>query len=123
LTVRTLFAAGAMFAAVPILTGCSEGKKEKAVYKVRGRLTYDGQPMAQASVSFYPVDPNDRATPSHAAADEDGRFEMHTYRDGDGVPVGEHIVVIHWPGPRVKKEKDKGADPDAPEGESVAPTG
>ena len=78
--------------------------------------------MAKATVSFYPVDPNDRSTPSHATADDDGRFDMHTYRDGDGVPAGEHIVVIRWPEPRPRKDKDKGY-PDEPEGASVAPTG
>lgn len=118
MNVRT-FLAGALFAAVLVLTGCSEGKKEKPVYKVHGRLTHNGQPMAKATVSFYPVDPNDRTTPAHATVADDGSFDMHTYRDGDGVPAGEHIVVIHWPGPRPKK--DKGGDLDGDEGASVAP--
>ncbi len=116
MNVRTFLTAGVLVAVV-LSTGCSDGKKEKPVYKVHGRVTFDGKPVAKGAVSFYPVDPSDRNTPSHATTDDDGNFVMHTYRDGDGVPVGEHIVTLYWPGPRVKKEK--GADPD--ERESVAP--
>lgn len=121
MNVRTLLMAGGLLAGLLILVGCSDGPKEKPVYKVSGRLTRDGKAVARATVSFYPVDPKTRDTPSHGTTDDDGRFEMRTYRAGDGVPTGEHIVVVYWPGPRPLKGKDKGADPDAAEGESVAP--
>ena len=113
--------AGALVAGALVLVGCSGEKKEKSVYKVHGRLTRDGKAVAKATVSFYPVDPKDRDTPAHGTTDDAGRFQMHTYREGDGVPAGEHIVVIYWPGPRAQKGKDRGADPDDPEGASVAP--
>jgi hypothetical protein len=101
------------------MTGCSEQKGEKPVFKVHGRLTFEGRPMAKAMISFYSVNANDRAVPSHATADEDGQYELHTYRDSDGAPAGEYIVTIFWPGPRLKK--DKTADPGDSEAETATP--
>lgn len=118
-------AAGTLLGVFVVLAGgCSPQTKEKPVFKVRGQVTFDGKPMSRAMISFYPVDPADRSAPSHAVADADGRYELHTYRAGDGAPAGEHIVTIVWPGPRPKKDKNakaKGADPEEPDAEVVAP--
>jgi hypothetical protein len=106
------------FLVAPV-AGCSGQSKEKPVFKVRGRLTHDGKPMARAMISYYSVDAADRGTPSHATSDAGGRYELHTYREGDGAPAGEYVVTIFWPGPRAKK--DKAADPTDPEAETSTP--
>lgn len=85
--------------------GCSGPSGEKPVYPVRGRLTFENQPMGKAFVSFYAADPNDRGTPAHATADEAGNYVLHTYRADDGAPAGEYIVTIYWPAPKPKPAK------------------
>jgi hypothetical protein len=84
-----------------LAAGCSDGPKEKPVYKVRGKLTYRDKPMAKALVSFYALG-GDRSTPAHATADENGRYVLHTYRADDGAPAGDYVVTVYWPAPRPK---------------------
>lgn len=98
--------------ALAVVGGCSRGPKEKAVYKVRGRVAYEGTPMAGAVLTFHSADAKDRTTPAHATADADGRYDLYTYRPGDGAPAGDQIVTIYWPGPR-PKAAPKGVTADA----------
>lgn len=97
--------------AVALAAGCSNGPREKAVFKARGRLTYESKPMAKAIVTFHFADPSDRSTPAHATADDEGNYVLHTYRADDGAPAGEYIVTIYWPAPR-PKSAPKPASPD-----------
>jgi hypothetical protein len=99
---------GILFALCLALTSCSQSK-ERPTHIVLGRLTFENKPMGKALISFYSIDPNDRKEPSHATADEEGRYKMETYRKGDGVPAGDYIVTIFWPGPKPKKAT---TDPD-----------
>ncbi len=97
--------------AVILSVGCSGSPREKPVFKVRGRVTYDRKPMARAVITFHSTDPADRTTPAHATADENGDYVLSTYRAGDGVPQGDQIVTIYWPMPR-PKSLPKVASPD-----------
>jgi hypothetical protein len=96
--------------------GCSSKPNERPVFKVSGRLTYAGKPMSKAEISFYPVDPNDRSVPSHGIADDNGRYQLRTYRRDDGAPAGDCVVTITWPGPRPKRFA-----PSDPDGDALAP--
>ncbi len=99
--------------AAAVIMGCEGGPRKKPVFQVHGQLTYMGQPMANASVTFHSVDANDRTTPAHATTDADGHYELHTYRAGDGAPAGECIVTIHWPGTQPRSmSKLKSLDPE-----------
>lgn len=102
------------------ITGCSRGPSEKPVYKVHGRVTYENKPMNGAIITFHSANENDRTTPAHATADADGRYELYTYRPGDGAPAGDHIVTIYWPAPR-PKSAGAAVSPDADDG-GVMPT-
>jgi hypothetical protein len=104
----------ALALATATAAGCSGKPTEKPVFKVHGRVTFESKPMAKALVSFYAVDQKDRDTPSHATADEDGRYVLHTYRADDGAPQGEYLVTVYWPAPRPKAAA-------APKGEYVDP--
>lgn len=94
-----------------VAAGCSEAPGEKPVFKVHGRLTFEGKPMRKALISFYSLD-GDRSTPSHGTADDQGRYVLHTYRADDGGPAGEYVVTIYWPAPRPRAAaKDEFVDP------------
>lgn len=85
------------------LSGCG-GNGEKPVFKVHGKLMSDGKPMAKAEIAFLPTDPAERGLQARATADTDGRYELYTYRPGDGAPAGEYVVTIYWPTPLTKKQ-------------------
>lgn len=109
-----LFFLATFLGCLAAIAGCSGQKGGKPLFKVHGRLTYRGQPMAKAMISFYPVDPKDRSVSSQAVADEDGRYGLQTYRKDDGAPAGDYVVTIYWPGPPLKTAKPGAADSDAP---------
>lgn len=72
--------------------GCSGGADGKvAVYKVTGKVTMSGSPLAGASVSFAPAE-GQRAAIGKTA--DDGTFVLSTYTYGDGAAEGKFDVLI-----------------------------
>ena len=88
---------GAVLAAGP--AGCSKKRPgELPVYPVKGRVTYKGELMPHAVVTFFPVgQPFAQALKPRAMADENGFYELTTYELGDGAPEGEYGVVLYVP--------------------------
>jgi hypothetical protein len=61
---------------------------------VRGQALYQGQPMSGAVVIFHPLDrPEPRP---YGRADEQGRFQLTTYKANDGAPAGAYAVSFWW---------------------------
>ena len=85
--------------AAVVLPGCARQgfqNLRQATYPVEGQVTLDGNPVANATVVFKPVDPTNfkwRETPQ-AKTDAEGRFTVFTYESGDGAPTGEYRVGI-----------------------------
>lgn len=83
-----------------LLLACAEGcngKSRLEVAPVHGRVTYHGQGVPKATVIFHPVDDaNDAAKKMRpfAYGDAQGNFELKTYVDGDGAPLGKYRVSI-----------------------------
>lgn len=80
--------------------GCGKKSRpgELPVYPVKGRVTFHGEPMAFAVVTFFPPDqPFAQARKSRATADKDGYYELTTYELKDGAPEGEYAVVLYVP--------------------------
>ena len=77
--------------------GCSSKTDREAVYPVRGVVTYQGKPAADAIVSLYVKggDGTPRTRPSGRAG-ADGSFAVGTYFGDDGAPPGEYAVVVTW---------------------------
>jgi len=80
--------------ALPLAAGCSSG----AIAPVSGRVTMNGQPLANVHVSFQPIASGSDHNPgggSYAFTDVDGRFTLRLV-DGDtpGAVVGKHRVEI-----------------------------
>ena len=74
--------------ALLMLGGCSGDSR---VGKVQGMVKLDGKPVADAGVSFTPIDGGRSAFGVTAA---DGSFELTSYEIGDGAQIGNHVVTI-----------------------------
>lgn len=97
------------------VTGCGRDARFK-VAPVRGRVTYGGKGVPEATVIFFPsadVSEKMKKMRPFAYADSQGNFEMKTYVEGDGAPLGKYrvsiIAVSSAPASRSKKDKPAGA--------------
>ncbi|MBY0513260.1 MAG: hypothetical protein K2P78_05040 [Gemmataceae bacterium] len=87
-------------------TGCSGPDGQKPVFPVGGKVTFNGESMAGAIITFHPLDnPDLRAQRSTGVADKDGVYELTTYPKEDGAPAGEYAVTVYWPDQRAAKGK------------------
>jgi hypothetical protein len=79
------------FALLPI--GC--GSSNVRVYPVSGEVFVNGKPAQGAVVHFHPRD-KDKGRPAFAVVQEDGAFQLTTYRKYDGAAVGAYAVTVNW---------------------------
>jgi hypothetical protein len=98
-------------------TGCG-GESRFKVAPVRGRVTYHGTGVREATVIFHPSDDaveKMKKMRPYAYADGEGNFALTTYLDGDGAPLGKYRVSIIAvsSAPASKPQKDKPAPPPA----------
>jgi hypothetical protein len=71
--------------------GCFDRNGRPATHPVKGRVTYQGKPVADASVAFLaPGAPS----PASGTTDADGRFTLSTFAQGDGAVAGTHVVTV-----------------------------
>lgn len=82
-------------------TGCGGGGEQYDVVPVSGVVTCQGEPVVGGVVNFtpQPAKDKDRAAgrPGRVAlgvTDENGRFELTTYENGDGAIIGRHTVTV-----------------------------
>jgi hypothetical protein len=103
----------AALVAVLSLAGCGGKKEEGNGRPVTGKITYNGQPIAEATVTFV-GDFNS----AFAQTDAEGNFKLKTAL-GDKVPLGDYQVTViktetlPTP-PPVPPEEYKPPDPNAP---------
>ncbi len=74
----------ALFSAV--FSGCGSNN----VARVEGTVRYEGKPLEQGRVSFYPP----KGRPAFGDIQQ-GRFVLTTFTPGDGALAGNHRVTIH----------------------------
>ncbi|HBN77861.1 MAG TPA: hypothetical protein DD473_19035 [Planctomycetaceae bacterium] len=74
---------------VIFLLGCGGASKLDTV-PVTGMVTYNGEPIADASVTFYP----EKGRAASGMTDQDGIYTLTTYESGDGAVAGKHKVSI-----------------------------
>jgi len=84
----------AFVALVTLAAGCSGPR----VVPVSGRVTLNGQPLANVHVSFQPVSVGTDQNPgggSYAITDNDGRYTLKlVHGDTPGAVIGKHRVAI-----------------------------
>src|SRR5262249_15394883 len=75
------------------LCGCSG----PPMAPVKGQVMFNGKPVREAAVTFSPAgSPGQLETGKPAAGftDEEGRFELSTFKSYDGALVGSHSVHV-----------------------------
>lgn len=76
--------------------GCGKGIDEKRVetVPVKGKLLVDGKPFGPAFLMLNLSPPNPQLPAVNGAVKQDGSFELGTYEQGDGAPVGSYQVTL-----------------------------
>lgn len=97
-------------AASVFLAGCG-GADGPPLGAVSGRVTLDGQPLANAVVKFQPADAE--GTYSAGRTDENGYYQLRFTRDRNGALVGSHRVSVSTAAPDA--EDDHGNPRPVPE--------
>ena len=106
---------------LPFIAGCSGGQDRPDLCQVKGTVTLDGEPLAEASVIF---EPQSQSTPadakymrsSDAITDAQGVFQMSTYGDKDGLPAGKYKVAVV----KQSRKNPPGMDPEMATEEQLA---
>lgn len=78
-------------AALAILAGCSGGASVSGVVPVRGKVTYQGQPVGGATIVFLSEASDGRA--AVATSNADGTYELMTL-DSKGALPGKYAVTV-----------------------------
>lgn len=70
------------------VTGCSEGGPDRG--QVSGKITWKGEPVVDATVSFLPVE----GRASVGTTDQDGAYKLAYSKGKTGALLGEHTITI-----------------------------
>ncbi len=77
-----------LFGGLLSVSGC--GYRRPATVKTSGRVTLDGEPVAEAALMFV----GSTGRPSSANTDANGEFKVTTYGRNDGLAPGEYKVSV-----------------------------
>ncbi|MFO0890638.1 MAG: hypothetical protein U0790_16025 [Isosphaeraceae bacterium] len=98
--VRSCGCAFALLLAAGSLPGCSNADQgATAVYPVKGKVTFEGEPASGAFVVFHPKSaaaPGGEGQRPSAQVKPDGSFEVTTRSQADGAPAGDYAVTVQW---------------------------
>jgi hypothetical protein len=83
-----------MAMALQVSAGCG-GSGRPVLYKVTGKVTINGTPLAGADVVFDPVDPTSGARGAVGRTRDDGSFVVGTFSNDDGATAGEFKVTVN----------------------------
>ncbi len=80
---------------------CACSKKQpdrKETFPVSGEVYVDGKPGGTIKVDLHDVKGVDTKQPTYSSAftDDNGKFVVSTYEQGDGAPEGEYAVTFVW---------------------------
>ena len=76
-----------------IMSGCGEDDGIGKRYPVSGTVTYRGQPVPKATVTFTPADAGS-GRPATGTTDQDGYYSLSTASPGDGALPGKYAVTV-----------------------------
>jgi hypothetical protein len=77
-----------------VVAGCGRGSDRLATYPVTGEVVFsDGSPLGGGRVEFRSIGISP-AMVARGNFGDDGKFQLSTYKPGDGAVEGEHQVVV-----------------------------
>ena len=83
----------AVLAGSALLAGCTPN-----LAPVKGHVTCNGKPVAEAQITFNPVAKNEgdleAGKPATGFTDAEGNFVLSTFRANDGALIGQHHVSV-----------------------------
>jgi hypothetical protein len=83
--------------------GCGAGTgAAPALIAVKGRVTYNGQPVTKGRIKFQP---DGYGRNAHGDLQPDGTFVLATDKEGDGVIAGHHRISLVGLDPKLAKDK------------------
>jgi hypothetical protein len=97
----------ALVTTLVFLMGCGSGNQ---FARVSGRVTLNGKPLANATVSFQPISPENSsiaAPGSTGKTNEKGEFTLIGLNGEPGAWVGKHRVVITLLAPEVGESDER----------------
>ena len=74
--------------ALLLIVGC--GRVTPLTMPVKGTVTFEGSPLAEADVAFTPTG----GRPATGRTDAAGQFTLTTFRTNDGAMIGKHTVTV-----------------------------
>ena len=74
-----------------VLTGCNRGGSPNMV-KIRGTVTYNGQPLTQGTVVYVPQGAEGRQ--ARGEIQPDGSYVLTSLKDGDGAQQGDYVITV-----------------------------
>ena len=81
-----------------LASGCNRGPARPKTYPVTGVVTWQGQPVPGATVTFSPKTPPEPGQEGPQGAtgitDEQGRYQLGTFARGDGAIPGDYYVTV-----------------------------
>jgi major membrane immunogen (membrane-anchored lipoprotein) len=93
---RRMIAITLSFAGMVIIQGCSgDDSGLDRRYKVSGKVTYKGEPVAKGTIAFEPTNPPAPKGRIASGYIENGSYTLTTLIDGDGAMPGEYKVIIN----------------------------
>jgi len=87
---KTLCRCVLLLMAISILSGCGGETYAPELGSVTGKVTMEGKPLADATVTFIPAD----GPPSAAITDASGTYRLKFKNGADGALPGKHTVTI-----------------------------
>lgn len=76
-------------AAFVLIAGC--GGNENGTYPVTGKVTWEGQPVTEGTVTFLSLE---QGRPASGTIQPDGTYSLHSFSDNDGAKPGQYSVEI-----------------------------
>lgn len=79
-----------------LLAGCGAPKRTPT-FPVKGKVLVNGKPAADLFVYFHPSSKkDDQSFIPYAQTNEEGDFQLSTFKNGDGIPAGDYLVTFEW---------------------------
>jgi hypothetical protein len=88
---------GKLWAVAAVALTVTSCESRQPLSPVRGQVFFQGQPANGAVVILHPVGEDEPTTiRPHGVVGSDGTFQVSTYGENDGAPVGEYAVTFAW---------------------------